>query len=185
MHSKQVLPQKKNIRSTRRWQLMGVDLLITMGSFFLSWACLSHYIQLFVGVWWIHLLMTLSVTSMFLLLFRCYDSLWRYEESREYLMQFLALTCSHSVLGIANFLIFLPDSMNSAQEYPQRMQLLVYLISLLTMWLFRVGCGYVLGVWMGFGVVGVFAAQVLDWVVRSVCFVIRYRGTKWQHGAVE
>ena len=43
----------------------------------------------------------------------------------------------------------------------------------------------VLGAWLGFGVVGVYMAQLLDWVVRSLCFIIRYRGTKWQHAAVE
>ena len=140
MLSNQSMPQKKNIRSTRRWQLMGVDLLITVFSFFMSWACLDHYIKLFGGVWFIHLPMTVAVTALFLLLFRCYDSLWRYEESREYLMQFLALTCSHSVLAVLNFLIFPPQ-----KEYPQRMQLLVYLMSLILMWLFRFGYRYVRG----------------------------------------
>jgi len=140
LRSNRTCEPKKSKLSSRRWLLMCVDLLITMFSFFLSWACLSRYITLFVGVWWIHLLMTLSVTAMFLLLFRCYDSLWRYEESREYLMQFLALACSHSVLAITNYLIFPP-----AKEYPQRMQLLVFLISLITMWLFRFGYRYARG----------------------------------------
>ena len=108
MHSNQGAQPKKSIRAIRRFELMGVDLLITAAAFFLSWACLNRYITFFSDVWYIHLLTTLGVTAMFLLLFRCYDSLWRYEESREYLMQFLALTCSHSVLGIGNFLIFLP-----------------------------------------------------------------------------
>ena len=57
-------------------------------------------------------------------------------------------------------------------------------VTVLSMWLLRVGLGYVLGVWMGYGVVGVFVAQVVDWVARVFCFSIRYRGTKWQHGAV-
>lgn len=58
-------------------------------------------------------------------------------------------------------------------------------VTVLSMWIFRVGFGYVLGAWLGFGVVGVYMAQLLDWVVRSLCFIIRYRGTKWQHAAVE
>ena len=33
---------------------------------------------------------------------------------------------------------------------------------------------------MGYGVVGVwFAHAVLDWVVRSAIFFLRYRGGKW------
>lgn len=58
-------------------------------------------------------------------------------------------------------------------------------VTVLSMWIFRVGFGYVLGAWLGFGVLGVYMAQLLDWVVRSLCFIIRYRGTKWQHAAVE
>lgn len=58
------------------------------------------------------------------------------------------------------------------------------IVTVLSMWIFRVGFGYVLGAWMGFGVLGVYMAQIIDWTVRSICFVTRYRGTKWQHAAV-
>ena len=58
------------------------------------------------------------------------------------------------------------------------------LVAVLSMWIFRVGFGYVLGAWMGFGVPGVYMGQIIDWAVRSICFVTRYRGTKWQHAAV-
>lgn len=52
-------------------------------------------------------------------------------------------------------------------------------VSLLSMWIFRVGCSYFLAQ-AGFGVLGVWIAMCIDWVARSVCFVTRYRGTRWQ-----
>ena len=37
---------------------------------------------------------------------------------------------------------------------------------------------------MGLGVFGVWVAMVIDWVVRAICFVIRYFNGKWKHGAI-
>ena len=34
---------------------------------------------------------------------------------------------------------------------------------------------------MGFGVFGVWVAMTMDWVVRAIFFVLRYRSGKWQH----
>jgi len=51
-------------------------------------------------------------------------------------------------------------------------------VSLLSMWIFRVGCSYLFA-YMGLGVVGVSIAMCIDWVARTICFVIRYRGTRW------
>jgi Na+-driven multidrug efflux pump len=51
--------------------------------------------------------------------------------------------------------------------------------SMLTMWLLRVVLGYVLGVTLGFGVIGVWAAMITEWLVRGVIFTLRFRGDKW------
>ena len=56
--------------------------------------------------------------------------------------------------------------------------------SIVSMWVFRIGFSYVLGVQMQWGVFGVWVAMTIDWAVRAVLFIIRYRGTKWQHKAV-
>ena len=53
------------------------------------------------------------------------------------------------------------------------------IVSLLSMWIFRVGFSYVLAP-IGFGAVGVWIAMCIDWVARTICFVLRYRGTRWQ-----
>jgi len=53
------------------------------------------------------------------------------------------------------------------------------MISLITMWVFRVLGGYVLGTMLGMGVMGVWLAMIIDWVVRAVIYPIRFRGTRW------
>lgn len=53
------------------------------------------------------------------------------------------------------------------------------LMSMLSMWLFRVILGYVLGIVLGFGIVGVWVAMNCEWGIRGVIFLLRYRGEKW------
>ena len=49
------------------------------------------------------------------------------------------------------------------------------------MWFVRVLMAYVLGEYLGYGVVGVwFAHAILDWGVRSIVFIQRYRSGKWK-----
>lgn len=56
-------------------------------------------------------------------------------------------------------------------------------IAVLSMWIFRIGFSYILGKYMGIGVLGIWIAMVIDWVFRTICFVIRYfRGT-WKKQA--
>ena len=52
-------------------------------------------------------------------------------------------------------------------------------VSLIIMWVVRVFAGYLLGVRMGMGVLGIWIAMDLDWLVRALIFPIRFRGTKW------
>jgi len=117
----------------RRLFLLWTDLLITAVSFFISWSCFNEVLTSMPQYWWIFLLLTLACTGVFLLVFGCYDSLWRYQESKEYLMQFFALTCGHVVLYILGITVLMPLHM----EYPQRLQVLVFLISLVLMWVAR------------------------------------------------
>lgn len=56
-------------------------------------------------------------------------------------------------------------------------------ISMLSMWAFRIVFSYVLGKYLGMGVFGVWAAMVIDWVFRAVCFIARYFGGRWKKQA--
>ncbi|WP_434310023.1 MATE family efflux transporter [Hominifimenecus sp. rT4P-3] len=55
-------------------------------------------------------------------------------------------------------------------------------ISMVSMWVFRVGGSYLLGHY--FQLYGVWIAMFIDWGVRITCFVIRYRGEKWHSKAL-
>ncbi|MCQ4087685.1 MATE family efflux transporter [Saccharibacillus sp. JS10] len=53
------------------------------------------------------------------------------------------------------------------------------LISMLSMWLFRVVLGYILGITFNMGILGVWIAMNAEWAVRGIIFVWRFMGRKW------
>ena len=53
-------------------------------------------------------------------------------------------------------------------------------IALLSMTLFRIGAGYLLGVGFGMGVYGVWLAMYVDWFFRAVVFTRRFYKGKWK-----
>lgn len=58
--------------------------------------------------------------------------------------------------------------------------------SMTTMWLCRVLFSYIIGKYMGYGVVGVWVSHsILDWTVRSIVFYLRYRSDKWTTKAIK
>ena len=57
-------------------------------------------------------------------------------------------------------------------------------ISIFSMWIFRIGFSYVLGKYAGMGVFGVWVAMVIDWLFRTICFLIRYFSGKWRKKAI-
>lgn len=52
-------------------------------------------------------------------------------------------------------------------------------VSIISMWVFRVVCSYVLVLGLHMGLMGVWAGMFIDWGCRSVCFVARFRGGRW------
>lgn len=51
--------------------------------------------------------------------------------------------------------------------------------SLVTMWVVRVGLGYLMAIPMGLGLEGVWIAMCAEWAVKTVAFGLRFRGEKW------
>ncbi len=49
-------------------------------------------------------------------------------------------------------------------------------VSVVSMWVFRVGLSYLLGGYFGLGLQGVWYGMAADWVCRGACFLLRYRG---------
>ena len=59
-------------------------------------------------------------------------------------------------------------------------------VSMLTMWICRIGFSYLLGAgWgMNLGLVGVWFGMFFDWVVRAVVFLVRFLRGKWKNHQV-
>ena len=53
-------------------------------------------------------------------------------------------------------------------------------VSIFSMFTFRIGFSFIIGVNMGYGAVGVWLAMVIDWIFRLICFVGRYLRGKWK-----
>ncbi|WP_160688921.1 MATE family efflux transporter [Clostridium sp. C2-6-12] len=47
------------------------------------------------------------------------------------------------------------------------------------MWMFRIGLGYILGIVCNIGILGIWIAMYVDWIVRGTLYLYRVRGTKW------
>lgn len=69
----------------------------------------------------------------------------------------------------------LPNTLRASNDVKFSM-----IISIASMWIFRIGFSWVLGKMLGWGVFGVWVAMTIDWLFRSVCFAVRYLRGKWQ-----
>ena len=56
--------------------------------------------------------------------------------------------------------------------------------SIIGMWLFRITLGYLLGVVLKFGLVGVWVGMIVDWLVRGTLYFIRFKKGKWKSKTV-
>lgn len=54
------------------------------------------------------------------------------------------------------------------------------IVSILSMFIFRIGFSKILGVYLNMGAVGVHLAMIIDWICRITCFVARYFNGHWQ-----
>ncbi len=68
----------------------------------------------------------------------------------------------------------MPNVLRSAGDasYPS-------IVSLITMWVIRVGAGYIAAIPMGLGVEGIWICMSLEWFIRFILFYLRFRGEKW------
>lgn len=53
-------------------------------------------------------------------------------------------------------------------------------VSMISMWVFRVGCSFLFRSILDMGVICVWFAMFLDWIFRAGIFTLRFRGTKWE-----
>lgn len=69
----------------------------------------------------------------------------------------------------------LPNALRAANDVKFTMT-----VSIFSMWSFRILLSVALGKYLGWGAVGVWAAMVIDWVFRDICFVWRFWSGKWK-----
>jgi Na+-driven multidrug efflux pump len=69
----------------------------------------------------------------------------------------------------------LPNALRAANDVKFTMW-----VSMFSMWTWRIGFSYILAIVFKLGVMGVWIAMTIDWLFRTVCFVIRFRKEKYR-----
>ena len=83
----------------------------------------------------------------------------------------------HAVMAVFAWLFSfsLPNTFRAAGDVVVPMG-----VAIASMWIFRLGFAYLLGIYMGLGLMGVWIAMTIDWVFRGICFAVRFKGNKWE-----
>ena len=83
----------------------------------------------------------------------------------------------HGVMGMLIWPISftLPNTLRACNDVKFCM-----IVCIVSMWIFRIILGVVLGKYCNMGVMGVWIAMIIDWCIRSIFFFIRYRGEGWE-----
>ncbi|HJC25262.1 MAG TPA: MATE family efflux transporter [Candidatus Eisenbergiella merdavium] len=68
-----------------------------------------------------------------------------------------------------------PNTLRSAGDVIWTMAIAIF-----SMWIFRIGASYLFTYVFHLGLLGVWAAMVVDWVFRAACYAVRYRGHRWE-----
>lgn len=87
------------------------------------------------------------------------------------LLKFYSIACT--ILWPLAFA--LPNALRAVSEVKFTM-----VISIASMWIWRIIFSYVLGIYMGFGILGVWIGMSIDWLCRAICFTTRFFHGKWQ-----
>jgi len=90
---------------------------------------------------------------------------------------FLIHACFAVVIWPLSFA--LPNALRAAGDAKYTM-----IISLLSMWIFRIGLSYLFVFVFRMGVTGIWVAMCVDWVFRSILFVSRFVRGKWKNRSI-
>lgn len=69
----------------------------------------------------------------------------------------------------------LPNTLRSSGDVK-----VTLVVSMVSMWIFRVGFSFLLGSRLHWGVFGIWVAMTIDWLFRGILFSLRYRSGKWE-----
>lgn len=100
-----------------------------------------------------------------------------YQASEATTMMAVEVIRWHAVLAIFFWIpsFTLPNTLRAAGDVIWTM-----VIAILSMWTFRIGTAYIFSYYFDMGLLGVWIAMTIDWIFRAICYVIRYKGTKWE-----
>ena len=101
------------------------------------------------------------------------------QETGELASQLIMVNCV-SAIFIWPLSFTVPNVLRAAGDVTFTM-----IVGVASMWIFRIMFGIVLGKYIGLGVLGVWIAMVVDWAVRSICFCLRYRGSRWKNEVIK
>ncbi len=74
------------------------------------------------------------------------------------------------------FAFTLPNALRAANDVRFTM-----LVSLFSMWVFRIAFSYVLALHFDLGVLGIWIAMCIDWLCRAIFFAVRFARGKWKN----
>lgn len=94
-------------------------------------------------------------------------------EGSEMTKNIILLNCVMSTL-FWSLSFVLPNSLRAANDARYTM-----IVSIVSMWLCRILFSYILCLYFGMGVIGVWVAMGIDWMFRGACFVHRFKSRKW------
>ncbi len=84
----------------------------------------------------------------------------------------------HSILAslIWPLSFTLPNALRAANDVKFTMW-----SSMLSMWVWRIAFSYLLAITLHLGVLGIWVAMTIDWLFRSICFVVRFHKEKYRN----
>lgn len=85
--------------------------------------------------------------------------------------------CYHATLAVFFWIpsFSLPNVFRAAGDVMVPM-----VIAIASMWVFRLALSYVLGTMLELGLMGIWIAMSVDWIFRAICYLIRFRGHRWE-----
>ncbi|MBQ9141317.1 MAG: MATE family efflux transporter [Lachnospiraceae bacterium] len=83
----------------------------------------------------------------------------------------------HGIMAVFFWLpsFSLPNTLRAAGDVVWSMA-----IGIFSMWVFRLMFSWLLGSHFGMGLMGVWVAMTVDWVFRACCYLLRFKGHKWE-----
>lgn len=69
----------------------------------------------------------------------------------------------------------LPNTLRAAGDVVWTM-----VIAIVSMWTFRIITAYLFSYAFHWGLMGIWVAMTIDWTFRGICYLLRYRGHKWE-----